>query len=261
VELRDHLLHHCLTDAQAKAVIKQERLRSEHPAVELHGMEEWERHQVEAWLKGEGVDVRDVNKKGEVFEANLRSHEEVADAVDSLQGCQVFGPSGEWREVTVVVRPELMASTQILHFVTEAVNDAEVLHDTRRLKAQKQNTALAARLPSQRPPSRGSSSHSRDRRDRWPESLIPVQAVEADRHGGEQMIYIHEFELEQDMLEIALSTVQPWPRCALAGREPPFHQLLSTQDDLHHLSTPFLALLGASEAREGQHGWFGTQES
>jgi hypothetical protein len=147
------------------------------------------------------------NKKGDVYEANLRSHEEVVDAVDSLQGCQVFGPSGDWREVTVVVRPELMTSTQILQFVTEVVNDAEVLHDTRRLKAQKQNTALAARLPSQRPPSRGSSSHSRDRsrdrRDRWPESLIPVQAVEADRQGGEQMIYIHEFELEQDMLEIA----------------------------------------------------------
>jgi hypothetical protein len=64
VELRDHLLHHCLTDAQVKAVIKQERLRGEHPAVELHGMEEWERHQVEAWLKGEGVDVRDVEQEG-----------------------------------------------------------------------------------------------------------------------------------------------------------------------------------------------------
>jgi hypothetical protein len=197
VELRDHLLRHCLTSSQVKSVIKEERKRGERTVVEVRNLDGWERFQVEQWFRGEhALDIRKVEQRGPVFEVTLRSRAQLSEAL-ALDGAQVLGPAGDYRDIAVTRGADLMSSRQIVDYVTSMVNDSEVVNDTRRLYAQQQNSALAARLPAQRPPSRSSSSHSRDRSgrdrsrdrnrdrgERWPETLLPVQEVGAERESS-----------------------------------------------------------------------------
>ena len=106
----------------------------------------------------------------------------------------------------------MLTAEEILHHVTNLINDSEALLDTRRLHTQQQHAALTARLPSQRPPSRSSSNRSRDRHDRqdrndrWPQSVVPVDAVSASSRVSRGPTYEwdpYEWELEQDRLKIA----------------------------------------------------------
>jgi hypothetical protein len=61
---------------------------------------------------------------------------------------------GECKDVKrrhVLPSAELLTAQEILHHVTNLINDSEALLDTRRLHTQQQHAAIAARLPSQRP--------------------------------------------------------------------------------------------------------------
>ena len=50
VELRDHLLQHCIASSHSCEIIREERRRAGRPVVRIHHMEGWSRAEAEHWL-------------------------------------------------------------------------------------------------------------------------------------------------------------------------------------------------------------------